>query len=188
MRRAVSAALLLLLPAALALAEENTLQVRFKTGGILPKLHSAVPVTVVLERSTAVSPGEELFVRLRVPVGIRVSGENWKPQPAPAEADPQAEESFWTIFDWNGPIEWKQEPSDRWTAAIPVLLEVTEEGTNWIISAQAQAGPAKASGVVLATIQSGFAAFHSAPFKNPLPVEMYDAPETKKKNAKKNGS
>ena len=159
------------------------------------KLNSATPVTIVIEKQGP-PPGsaeeEAVILSVRVPAGIKLSGEKWVPLDLPLEFGEEAGEQAWTLFDWDGPVIWNKEivgGNDISVARIPVFFEVTEEGFNWIITARVRPAGGDLSqgamGVILATVHGEMAVFHSAPFKNPLSYEN-DPPA--KKNAEKNGS
>ncbi len=175
-------------------AQGSGFQVRFETGGTSPKLNSATPVTVVIEKQGPPGSAEEetVILSVRVPAGIKLSGEKWVPLNLPPEFGEESEEQVWTLFDWDGPVIWSKEGAggnEISVARIPVFFEVTEEGFNWIITARVRPAGGDlsqgATGAILATVHGEMAVFHSAPFKNPLP---YENNPPAKKNAQKNGS
>jgi hypothetical protein len=179
MKRILAAAAVLLIAAGSACAADQPMRVRFETGGGAPKIGASVPVTLVVERPDRAA--SEVALTLRVPAGFKLTGENWSevPQPVPA-----GEEPVWRVHEWRGPIDWRSGDDGRQSARVPVYLEAVDNGTNYVISAQAVSGNVKASGVVLATVQNELATFHATPFKNPLPVEAFYTKKDREKEKK----
>ncbi len=178
-------------------APPSPIRVRFETEAV-PKLHQAVPVTMVVERNPKGPPlkieaGSRLELVLRVPEGVRLSGEGWVPVDLPPEEE-EDPTGPWFLFEWRDPIEWK-EPVQAEGAfvltQVPALLEMMEEGSNWLIVGRARliqgSTSWKASGVILATLEGTQAKFHSEPIPGQMP-DQNSVPIKAQGNAKANGS
>ena len=145
-------------------------RVQFVPGGRGP-LGEPILVDLVLEAepehgSAQLSGEGRLELLLRLPSGVALRSEGWKPVELPPEKakDPTGK---WSLFEQKKPISIPSGISKE-LARESVKLAVVEKGINWIITARARIVQGskiwQTFGVVFATVQKdGQVEFHAAP-------------------------
>jgi len=146
-------------------SESSPFQVIFETGkgGMLKE---SLPVTVRVERNPnkpqiSLNSQAHMEVLLRVPSGVRLMSEGWKPVPLP-EAEKKEERGVWSLFEKAAPVT-----ADKSVGHLPLALSVVEEGVNWVITARVRIIQGKETwqtfGVLFATARKGIVEFHGKP-------------------------
>lgn len=107
----------------------------------------------------------QMELLLRLPVSIRLESEGWEPQglPSPEQKDPSG---TWHLFVRTVPLSLGATVPEILVQE-PVVLDVQEEGTNWVITVRARLVSGESAwqsfGVVFATRHGEEIIFHSAP-------------------------
>ena len=156
---------------------EAPIKARFETSEP-PRLAAAVPVTLVVEADPKgkLPPGgteARLELQVRVPIGLRLSGEGWGSVELPEEekSDPSGP---WSLYEWVNPtLAVPSSPGDGRTAEglilarVPLSLTVVEEGSNWVMTCRARLIRGEkvweTYGILFATVSGETAKFHTTP-------------------------
>ena len=139
-----------------------------------PRLNEPVAVTLVIEKNPNNWPADvgsnpTLNILLRLPPGVKLSGEGWTPTPLPPE-EKKDQTGPWSLYAREETLTLVSDSSSLVLVRIPASFTLVEEGVNWIITARARLSQGKqvwqSFGVIFATLSQGEAAFHSIPKAN----------------------
>ena len=167
-----------------------------------PRLNQPVTLTLLVKAQPegwqpAMSGEGRIDLLLRLPIGVRLEGEEWKPVDVP-ESEKEDPSGPWTLYGWTQPVSVPQSVSEpQVLARVPMTLTVVQEGMNWVIAARATVEfpgqpPVPGNGVLFATVKEDVAEFHTAPkaFLHPSddkrPPIRRPAPLKTKPDAQKN--
>lgn len=150
-----------------------------------PRLNE--PVEVVLEVLTRpgvelppIREGAELEILLRLPVGVKLASEGWKPV-EPSAQDTEDPTGPWSLYGWKRPLALAarlgsaSSEGDQRLDQMPIRLTVAEEGVNWIITARVRVIQGQEAwqtfAATFATVEYGVTRF------SPIPLTSLPAPE-----------
>lgn len=154
--------------------EISPIRISFETPNP-PRLNQSAEVILRIDSNPGVpfsspEPLDRLEILIRLPAGIKLVNEGWRPvQPPPEEeTDPSGP---WSLFERSEPFLKVLPPSGEKPESltrVPISLTVTEEGINWVITARAriiQQGElaGQAFGILFATLEGEVAEFHTTP-------------------------
>ena len=157
------------------------IEVRFEAK-VPPELGKPVPIALIVDSvpeawPAGIGEGSRIELLLRLPVGVQLKSEGWTSAPLP-DTEKEDASGPWSLFEKKVPLQIQGTDRPETLLKENVELAVTEEGTNWIITARARLVQGQEAwqtfGVLFATLQGGQAEFHHIP-KTPTDAQRAQA-------------